>query len=149
MTAFEYLSRPAALRREIARKQEHVETLRRLATRFVAPLKQVTVRSSPDPSRMETFLADAADGEQEIRLLEEDLRRVEAETAVYISALPDVRLILLLEMRYLDGLSWAEVIRRMGYSHASVFRFHQQALDLLPPPPEDPEEDVFPRPCKY
>ena len=35
----------------------------------------------------------------------------------------------LLALRYLDGLSWLEVARRLGYSTRNVFRLHDAALD--------------------
>ena len=49
-------------------------------------------------------------------------------------------MIRVLELRYIDGLSWEETTLRLGYSHSNVFRLHQQALSLLPPPPESGEE---------
>ena len=140
MTTVGYLSRPEALRREIVRKQQRAEMMRRLAARLTSPLREVTVCSSPDPARMQAFLAEAADLEQEILLMEEDLRRVLAETLRFISSLADELLIRLLELRYLDALPWTEIAGCLGYSRASVFRLHRAALDLLPPPPEDPED---------
>ena len=143
MTAREYLSRPEALRREIARKQVRIDTLRRLSARLTAPPREITVRSSPDPSRMQELLAEVVDGEREILLLEEKRRELLADTALYISLLPDEKLIRLMEMRYLDSMSWEEITLCLGYSPSSVFRIHQQALSLLPPPPEAPEEPSF------
>ena len=101
---------------------------------------KVTVRSSPDPARMQDLIARIADGEQELRRLEEDLRQALADTALYISSLPDERMIRVLELRYLEGLSWEQTSRVMGYCRAGVFRYQQEALLLLPPPPADPEE---------
>ena len=106
MTALDYLGRPEALRREIAREKDRIESLRELCTRVSARLRKVTVRSSPDPARMQDLIARIADGEQELRRLEEDLRQALADTALYISSLPDERMIRVLELRYLEGLSW-------------------------------------------
>ena len=140
MTALDYLGRPEALRREIAREKDRIESLRELCTRVSARLRKVTVRSSPDPARMQDLIARIADGEQELRRLEEDLRQALADTALYISSLPDERMIRVLERRYLEGLSWEQTSRVMGYCRAGVFRYQQEALLLLPPPPADPEE---------
>ena len=93
MTALDYLGRPEALRREIAREKDRIESLRELCTRVSARLRKVTVRSSPDPARMQDLIARIADGEQELRRLEEDLRQALADTALYISSLPDERMI--------------------------------------------------------
>ena len=140
MTALDYLGRPEALRREIAREKDRIDSLRELCTRVSARLRKVTVRSSPDPARMQDLIARIADGEQELRRLEEDLRQALADTALYISSLPDERMIRVLELRYLEGLSWEQTSRVMGYCRAGVFRYQQEALLLLPPPPADPEE---------
>ena len=139
MTPYEYLRRPEQLRQEIDRIRKRTESLRRLAAGLTVRLQEVRVNVSPDPGRMQSLLAEAADGEREIRLLADRFREAAAGTALYISSLPDEKLITLLETRYLDGRTWEETARRLGYSRSSVFRFHQQALSLLPPPPEDTE----------
>ena len=136
MTAREYLERPEAMRIEICRKRARIETLRRLATRFSVPLSGVRVQASPDPSRLETFLAEAADEEQEIRLLEEKRLQALADTALLISRLPDEKLARIMEMRYLDRLPWEEITDRMDCCASHVYRLHQLALDLLTPPPD-------------
>ena len=140
MTALDYLGRPEALRREIAREKDRIDSLRELCTRVSARLRKVTVRSSPDPARMQDLIARITDAEQELRRLEEDLRQALADTALYISSLPDERMIRVLELRYLEGLSWEQTSQVMGYCRAGVFRYQQEALLLLPPPPADPEE---------
>lgn len=136
MTAREYLDRPEAMRLEIRRRRARIETLRRLATRFSAPLSSVRVRSSPDPSRMETFLAEAADEEREIRRIGEERNRALADAALLISRLPDEKMVRILELRYLDRLPWEEITDRMDCSPSHVYRLHQLALDILTPPPD-------------
>lgn len=144
MTAAEYLSRPAALRRAAARERNRVDTLRGLCTRLTSRLREIRVQASPDPARLQSLLAEIADGEAEIRRMEEALSRALEDTALYISSLPDERLIRVLELRYLEGLSWEDLSWQAGYSRACVFRYHRQALGLLPPPPAPPEEDPGP-----
>ena len=139
MTVREYLERPEELRREIARKRKRIETLRRLSVRLTAQLREITVKSSPDPHRMQSLLAEAADEKEELHLLEEQLRETLTALALYISLLPDERMIRLLEMRYMDSISWEEICRQLGYGRSTVFRLHQNALRLLPPPPETAE----------
>ena len=140
MTAREYLERPEAMRIEICRKRARIETLRRLATRFSAPLSGVRVQASPDPSRLETFLAEAADEEQEILRLEERRKQALVDSALLISRLPDEKMARILELRYLDRLGWEEITEEMGCCASRVYRLHQLALEILTPPPEAPEE---------
>lgn len=140
MTVREYLERPETLRLEICRKRTRIETLRRLATRFSAGFTDVRVRTSPDPARMQAFLAEAADEEREIALLVEKQKRAVVDTALLISRLPDEMMARILELRYLDKCSWEEIMERMDCSRNRVFRLHRLALDILSPPPEIPDE---------
>ena len=136
MTVQDYLLRPELIRQEIRRKQERIESLHRYTTRLSAVLRDVRVKSTPDPAYVQAILAEIADEEQAILRLQEDLTRALADVALYISRLP-AACVTLLEVRYLDGLTWPQVMDRLGYSRTSVYRIHRQALDLLPPPPED------------
>ena len=110
MTAREYLDRPEALRLEIARKRARIDTLRRLATRFSALPDGVRVCSSPDPSRMQGLLAEAADEEQAVRLLEEQRQQALAGAALLISRLPEEKMARIMELRYLDRWPWEDII---------------------------------------
>ena len=135
MNVREFLSRPSELEREIGRKRFRIESLRRLAERVTPSLQEVRVRSSPDPARMQAFLAEIADEEQEIVRLEEERLRALTETALAVTRLPDGRLSRLLELRYLEGLGWQEIALRLDYCASTVFRMHKRALELLPLPP--------------
>lgn len=139
MTAREYLERPEAIRREIERKRTRIATLRRLAARFSAEPSAVRVLATPDPTRMQAFLADAADEEREILSLEEQRRKAFADAALLISRLPEEKMARILEMRYLDLLPWEEITDRMGLCASHVYRLHQLALDILTPAPEPGE----------
>lgn len=140
MTVREYLEQPETLRLEIRRKQARIETLRRLSTRFSAQLSDVRVQSSPDPARMQAFLAEAADEEREVRRLEAERVRALADAALLISALPDDRMARVMELRYLDRCRWEEIADRLECSGSAVFRLHRRALELLPSPPGTPAE---------
>lgn len=137
MTPQEYLLRPRVIRQEILRKENRIASLRRHTARLTSALRDVRVKTSPDPAFVQEILAEIADEEQAIFRLEEENTRALTGIALYVSFLPAVYAELL-EARYLDGLSWAETMDRLGYSRSSVFRIHRQALSLLPPPPEDP-----------
>ena len=136
MTPREYLERPGETDREIRRRKDRVETLRRMATRLAPKLSGVSVRSSPDPGLMQSFLDEAADEEAEIRRLEEARPRILAETALCVSRVPDRTLARLLEYRYLEFRSWPDVAARLRLSETYVLRLHRKALALLPVPPE-------------
>ena len=139
MTVIEYLSRPQKLRKQIARKLVRVESLRWFASRLTPTVREVEVKSTPDPARMQAFLSEAADEEQAVLRMRKELDRVLDETALYISYIPDSRIVRVMELRYLEGLDWQEIALEMDYFISSVYRVHRKALAMLPPPPEVPE----------
>ena len=138
MTVTEYLQRPDKIRKEIARKRTRIEALRRFAARLTEPLQEVRVSSSPDPARMQAFLSEAADEEEDIARLQQELERVLDETAIYLSFLPDEQMVRVLGLRYMEGLTWMEIALRLDYHISAVYKIHRRALVLLPPPPEVP-----------
>lgn len=139
MTAKEYLERPEKLRREIRRKRVQVQTLRRMAARFGTELSDIRVQTTPDPSRMQSFLADAADGEREIARLEEKLPEVICDCARLIARLPSEEMARILERRYLDRRTWEEICEEADFCRTAVFMLHKKALDILSPAPEAEE----------
>ena len=141
MTAKEYLERPEAIAREIRRKQARAETLKRLATRLGPALSDIRVQTTPDPTRVQGFLADAADEEREIALLEEKLQEALCDSARLIARLPSEEMARIRERRYLDRWSWEEIIEETDLSRTQVFERHRTALDILTPAPEVEEEN--------
>ena len=128
MIAPDVLLKPRQIRRKIERKQMRIETLRRFAEHLTSPLKEITVKSTPDPTRMQALLAEAADEEKQLPLLEAELEQALAAAAIMVSTLPDERLVHLMELRYLESCSWEEVAAEMGYSQSQMFKLHRAAM---------------------
>ena len=128
MIAPDVLLKPRQIRREIERKQMRIETLRRFAEHLTSPLREVRVKSTPDPTRMQALLAEAADEEKQLPLLEAELEQALAAAAIMVSTLPDERLVHLMELRYLEGRSWEEVAAALGYSPSQTFKLHRAAM---------------------
>lgn len=139
MNAPDILLKPRAIRREIERKRLRIDTLRHFAEHLTSPLREVRVKSSPDPTRMQALLAEAADEEKQIPLLEAELEQALSAAAIVISTLPDIRLIELMELRYLEGRSWEETASIIGYSPSQTFKLHRTAMSLLPLPESEEE----------
>ncbi|QUC66149.1 hypothetical protein [Aristaeella hokkaidonensis] len=139
MIAPDVLLKPRQIRREIERKQMRIETLRRFAEHLTSPLREVRVKSTPDPTRMQALLAEAADEEKQLPLLEAELEQALAAAAIMVSTLPDIRLIELMELRYLEGRSWEETASIIGYSPSQTFKLHRAAMSLLPLPESEKE----------
>ena len=128
MIAPDVLLKPLQIRREIERKQMRIETLRRFAEHLTSPLREVRVKSTPDPTRMQALLAEAADEEKQLPLLEAELEQALAAAAIMVSTLPDERLVHLMELRYLEGRSWEETASIIGYSPSQTFKLHRAAM---------------------
>ena len=141
MTAKEYLQRPKQIVQEIRRKQGRIETLKRLATRLGPELSDIRVQTTPDPARIQGFLAEAADEEREIARLEGKLQEAMCDSARLIARLPNEEMARILERRYLDEWTWEEIIEEMDISRTQVYERHRIALDILTPAPEAEEEN--------
>lgn len=136
MTAREFLTRPARLQREIEMKQHRIDFLRRLSTAVSTPQREISIQATPDPTRIQAFLAEAADEEKEVRRLKEAWQQALAEVGLAISLLPDERMIELLELKYLEEYTWSEIVLRVNICRSRVFRLHQAALEWLDRLPE-------------
>ena len=127
----EVIRRPRDLRREMERKQTRIDTLRRFAQQLTAPPREVKVKSSPDPARFQALLAEAADEEQELEKLEEERVHAVTEAVLAFSALPDERMIRIMELRYLEERSWEEIAEEMWISESRMFKLHKAAVAVL------------------
>ena len=131
MNVPEVIRRPRDLRREMERKQIRIDTLRRFAQQLTAPPKEVKVKSSPDPARMQALLAEAADEEKALKELEEERVRAVTEAVLAFSALPDERMIRMMEMRYLEEMDWEQIREEICLSQSRMFKLHKEAMSSL------------------
>ena len=127
----EVIRRPRDLRREMERKQTRIDTLRRFAQQLTAPLQEVKIKSSPDPARFQALLAEAADEEQELKKLEEERVQAVTEAVLACSALPDERMIRIMELRYLEERNWEEIAEEMYMSESWTLKLHKAAVAVL------------------
>jgi hypothetical protein len=105
--------------------------LQKYSVRLSSGLNQVRVKSSPDPTRMQALLAEAADEEKEVTRLEAELSQASSEAAILISRLLDMEMIRLLELRYLECQGWPETAMSLNRSLNGAYKLHRRALDLL------------------
>ena len=131
MTVRECLERPGKIRQAISIRLMRIEMLQKYSVRLSSGLNQVRVKSSPDPTRMQALLAEAADEEKEVTRLEAELSQASSEAAILISRLPDMEMIRLLELRYLECQGWPETAMSLNRSLNGAYKLHRRALDLL------------------
>ena len=132
MTGLDLLMETERLRREIGRREERIGTLHRLAEAVSRPLPgDLRVQTSPDPGRIQRLMDEAVDEQEAVRLLAKERDAALEELALLISRLPDALSAGVLQLRYLEGLSWQQVLRRIHLSRSRTFELHRRALDLL------------------
>lgn len=134
MNAKEYLSQAMHIDQRINSKLEQVMKLREAATKATATLSDMPRPDSPNIQSMESTICKIVDLEQEIN---EDIDRLvdlkaEARRVIQLITNPDQQLVL--ELRYLCYKPWTEIMTEIGYSEATLYRLHGEALKNIQVP---------------
>ena len=130
-----FLSQFSDNEREITRLEEEI-------CRWESRAEKMTGSYSHAPShRGDDRIQSAIDEIVELRNLLYD-RLVDAtelrrKIAQAVSSIPEQRLRLLLEYRYIDGWTWEEVATALTLDYRWTLRLHDRALVLLPVPDDD------------
>ena len=127
MNAKEYLSRISGIDRRINSLINRRDEMKTLAERCTISLSAAP-GGGGDGRGLENNVQKILLLEQQIDEEIERLIGIKAETLYLISRMDDIRLENLLEMRYVDGKSWAEIESELDISETSITRLHQQAL---------------------
>ena len=131
MNAKEYLSQVMYIDQRINSKLEQVTRLRENVTNCTATLSDMPRPDSPNKQRMEETICKIVDLEREIN---EDIDRLvdlKAEARRAINAVSDPDQQLILELRYLCYKPWNEIMTELGYSEATIYRLHGEALKKI------------------
>lgn len=131
MTAKEYLSQAFHIDQRINSKLSQVMRLREAATICTATLSDMPRPDSPSRQQMADTICKIVDLEREIN---EDIDRLvdlKAEARRAINAVSDPDQQLILELRYLCYKPWNEIMTELGYSEATIYRLHGEALKKI------------------
>ena len=131
MTAKEYLSQAFHIDQRISSKLSQVMRLREAATNCTATLTDMPRPDSSNQQRMADTICKIVDLEREIN---EDIDRLvdlKAEARRAINAVSDPDQQLILELRYLCYKPWNEIMTELGYSEATIYRLHGEALKKI------------------
>ena len=134
MNAKEYLSQAMYIDQRINSKLEQVTRLRENVTNCTAALSDMPRPDSPNKQRMEETICKIVDLEQEINADIDRLVDLKAEARKAINAVSDPVQQLILELRYLCYKPWLEIAETIGYSEATVYRLHGEALKNIAVP---------------
>ena len=134
MDAKEYLSQAMYIDQRINSKLEQVTRLRENVTNCTAMLSDMPRPDSPNKQRMEETICKIVDLEREIYADIDRLVDLKAEARKAINAVSDPVQKLILELRYLCYKPWLEIAETIGYSEATVYRLHGEALKNIAVP---------------
>lgn len=128
MNVKEYLSQAIWLNQRINRKLEQANSLRILASKVTTTFGEERVQSTKNQSPMEEIIVKLVDLENEVNEDIDQLIKLKAEIVETINEVDDPIYQLVLQIRYIDGKTWEEVAKSIGYDRRTIFRIHGKAL---------------------
>ena len=130
MNAKEYLSQAYHIDQRIDCKMEQLESLRALATKVNSIMSDMP-KGNQNCRIMEKNIAAIIDLENEINTDVNKLLNLKKEIVYAIRSIDNPECQTLLELRYLNFISWEKIASKMGYSLPHIFRIHVRALNYL------------------
>lgn len=133
MTAKEYLRQIAALDAKINGRLKQLENLKHLAavTRSPSDISPDKVQTSVEGDRMAAIIAEWVDIEREIDDDVDKLVRTKHRIIGEIHQLVDARYIQILELRYVEMMTFEQIADEMGIVLRHVYRLHGGALEAF------------------
>ena len=127
----EYLSQAFHIDKRIQSKIEQVSALNRLATKATATYSDMPGSSTRNVHKMEDVLLRIIDLEAEIN--EDVIRLVDTKKDIIhkIKSVDSVEYQTLLELRYLNYMTWEQIAVEMNYELRWLYRVHGRALDAI------------------
>ena len=127
----QYLSRHKNLDRRIERKCEELSRWRERATKITPTLSDTPKSPSSGADSIQTAVEHIIELESEINADIDQLTDTRREISEAIQTVKDEKLQLLLEYRYVDGMTWDQIAVKMEYSYMHICRLHGKALSNL------------------
>ena len=128
ISAADYFAQVLQARRELLACQNHLSRCEDLAQKTSMPISGLP-RGSGGASRVEMVSISICDAETALRGKKTRLTAIRSHALAVIRKIPQENYRRLLAARYLDGMSWPQVSRVLGYSNRnSVYRAHGWAL---------------------
>ena len=127
----EYLSQAFHIDKRIQSKIEQVSALNRLATKATATYSDMPGSSTRNVHKMEDVLLRIIDLEAEIN--EDVIRLVDTKKDIIhrIKSVESAEYQTLLELRYLNYMTWEQIAVEMNYELRWLYRIHGKALDAI------------------
>ena len=125
-----YLSRYRRMSKRIDRLLEEQNRWREMALKITPVLSQ-TPGGGESGSPIERPMDKVLEIDEEIKREIDELQTVRQEIRSALDQLEDENLKLLMEYRYIDGMTWEQVAVEMHYSYMQICRLHGKALKTI------------------
>ncbi len=129
-----YLMRAYRVDQRIENKLEQIALLNDLATKATVTYSDMPRNPNKGQSRLEDVIVKIIDIKTEIHADMLELVDMKKETMDCIKRVEDPELQLILELRYLNYMSWERIAGELGYGIDNVFKLHRKALDFVEVP---------------
>ena len=131
MNVKEFLSQLHFIDQRINCKFEQVQKLRALATKGSATLSDINISQSKKTQKMESTVLKIISLENEINKDINELIDLKQKISSMIKQVGNFECQVLLELRYLNLKTWAQIASEMGYSLQHIFKIHRKALKSI------------------
>ncbi len=131
MTAKEYMEQARYLDMQINSKIEQVRNLNELATKVTTVYSDIPHNLNRNTSQMEETVLKIIDLESEINKDIDTLVNLKREIQAVINNVEDEKHRILLELRYINQMSWEEIAVQLGYNLRYTHKIHGLALQKV------------------
>jgi len=126
-----YLMRAYRVDQRIENKLEQIVLLNDLATKATVTYSDMPSSPNRNIHKMEDIIVKIIDIKTEIHADMLELVDLKKEIMDCIKRVEDPELQLILELRYLNYMSWERIAGELGYGIDNVFKLHRKALDFV------------------
>ena len=113
------------------RLREEIARLYSKAEKMTTVLKLVPVGSGDGGRKIESALEGIDELAGRLGEKQTEANQIRHRLEDVISSVPDGRLRLLLEYRYIDGMKWEQIAEKMGLEGRWVYELHGRALSAI------------------
>ena len=126
-----YLGRVQNAQKKVDWLRQQAANLRMLTTDTSVHYTSMPHSDSPDQQKLLTILAEIDELERQIPAAESAVSAIRLEVGETICRIPDHTIQGLLRDRYLEGKSWKEISKGLGYQISQTYLLHRQGLASL------------------
>lgn len=123
----QYINRAWSVYKKLLVKKAHLDSLSNVISKY----GEREIETYPDGNSSETTAIRWSELKKECEELEYKLLCIDRETDSLLQKLPNPDQYMILYLRYVRRLSWADIPNVCNYSEQSVYRLHKDGLNEL------------------